>query len=105
MRELLTWYHGISVKTLSVMAQFHARYEALHPFQDGNGRTGRLILFRECLKADLTPVVIEDKFHSEIAREGLKEYRETGKTGLLEELFKEEQEEYAKKVDYFLGEE
>ena len=35
MRELLAWYHGISVKTLSVMAQFHARYEALHPFQDG----------------------------------------------------------------------
>ena len=104
MRELLAWYHGISVKTLSVMAQFHARYEALHPFQDGNGRTGRLILFRECLKADLTPVVIEDKFRGRYI-EGLKEYRETGKTGLLEELFKEEQEEYAKKVDYFLGEE
>lgn len=86
------------------MAQFHARYEALHPFQDGNGRTGRLILFRECLKADLTPVVIEDKFRGRYI-EGLKEYRETGKTGLLEELFKEEQEEYAKKVDYFLGEE
>ena len=103
MRELLAWYHGISVKTLSVTAQFHARYEALHPFQDGNGRTGRLILFRECLKADLMPVVIEDKFRGRYI-EGLKEYRETGKTGLLEELFMEEQEEYAKKVDYFLGE-
>ena len=103
MRELLAWYHGISVKTLSVMAQFHGRYEALHPFQDGNGRTGRLILFRECLKADLTPVVIEYK-HRVRYIEGLKEYRETGKTGLLEQLFMEEQEEYAKKVDYFLGE-
>ena len=104
MRELLTWYHKIPDKTLSVMAQFHTRYEALHPFQDGNGRTGRLILVRVCLKADLTPVVIEYK-HRVRYIEGLKEYRETGKTGLLEELFKEEQEEYAKKVDYFLGEE
>ena len=89
--------------SFSAMAQFHARYKALHPFQDGNGRTGRLILFRECLKADLTPVVIEDKFRGRYI-EGLKEYRETGKAGLLEELFMEEQEEYAKKVDYFLGE-
>ena len=103
MLEFLAWYHEISAKTLSVMAQFHARYEALHPFQDGNGRTGRLILFRECLKADLMPVVIEDKFRGRYI-EGLKEYRETGMTGLLEELFKEEQKEYAKKVDYFLGE-
>ena len=104
MQELLAWYHEIPVKTLAIMAQFHARYESLHPFQDGNGRTGRLILFRECLKADLTPVVIEDKFRGRYI-EGLKEYRETGKAGLLEELFMEEQEEYAKKVDYFLGEE
>ena len=99
----IAWYHEISAKTLSVMAQFHGRYEALHPFQDGNGRTGRLILFRECLKADLTPVVIEYK-HRVRYIEGLKEYRETGKTVLLEQLFMEEQEEYAKKVDYFLGE-
>ena len=103
MRELLTWYHKIPDKTLSVMAQFHTRYEALHPFQDGNGRTGRLILFRECLKADLTSVVIEDKYRTRYI-EGLKEYRETGKTALLEALFTEEQKEYAKKVDYFLGE-
>ena len=96
MRELLAWYHEIPDKTLSVMAQFHARYEALHPFQDGN-------VFRECLKADLTPVVIEDKYRTRYI-EGLKEYRETGKTALLEALFTEEQKEYAKKVDYFLGE-
>lgn len=48
-------------------------------------------------------MVIEDKFRGRYI-EGLKEYRETGKAGLLEELFMEEQEEYAKKVDYFLGE-
>lgn len=103
-QELLAWYHEIPVKTLAIMAQFHARYEALHPFQDGNGRTGRLILFRECLKADLTPVVIEDR-HRNRYMGGLKEYRETGETALLQELLQEEQLEYAKKVDYFLGEE
>ncbi|WP_415930057.1 Fic family protein [Zhenpiania hominis] len=104
MQELLAWYHEIPVKTLAIMAQFHARYESLHPFQDGNGRTGRLILFRECLKADLTPVVIEDR-HRNRYMGGLKEYRETGETALLQELLQEEQLEYAKKVDYFLGEE
>ena len=104
MQELLAWYHEIPVKTLAIMAQFHARYESLHPFQDGNGRTGRLILFRECLKADLMPVVIEDR-HRLRYMGGLKEYRETGETALLQELFQEEQLEYAKKVDYFLGEE
>lgn len=104
MQELLAWYHEIPVKTLAIMAQFHAQYESLHPFQDGNGRTGRLILFRECLKADLMPVVIEDR-HRLRYMGGLKEYRETGETALLQELFQEEQLEYAKKVDYFLGEE
>ena len=104
MQELLAWYHEIPVKTLAIMAQFHARYESLHPFQDGNGRTGRLILFRECLKADLIPVVIEDRHRNRYIG-GLKEYRETGETALLQELFQEEQLEYAKKVDYFLGEE
>ena len=103
-QELLAWYHEIPVKPLAIMAQFHARYESLHPFQDGNGRTGRLILFRECLKADLTPVVIEDR-HRNRYMGGLKEYRETGETALLQELLQEEQLEYAKKVDYFLGEE
>lgn len=103
-QELLAWYHEIPVKTLAIMAQFHARYESLHPFQDGNGRTGRLILFRECLKADLIPVVIEDR-HRNRYMGGLKEYRETGETALLQELLQEEQLEYAKKVDYFLGEE
>lgn len=85
MRELLEWYHG-SEKTLEVMAEFHARYESLHPFQDGNGRTGRLILFRECLKSGLVPIIIEDQYRPEYL-EGLKEYREPGKTGQLLSLF------------------
>ncbi len=104
MDELLIWYHGISEKTLAVMAEFHACYESIHPFQDGNGRTGRLILFRECLKAELMPVVLEDQYRTKYI-DGLKEYRENGTTSLLQELFVEEQKKYAEKVRYFLGEE
>ena len=104
MKELLDWYHSQPEIELSYLAEFHAKYEAIHPFQDGNGRTGRLILFRECLKANLIPFVIEDQYRMKYI-EGLKEYRETGKTGVLEELFAEEQKKYAEKAAYFLCEE
>ena len=100
MKELLLWYHGLADKTLELQAVFHARYEAIHPFQDGNGRTGRLILFRECLKAGLTPVIIEDMFRMEYI-EGLKEFRKNGTVKLLMDLFLREQEEYNKKAAYF----
>ena len=102
MEGLLGWYAAVPGKTLQVMAEFHARYESIHPFQDGNGRTGRLILFRECLKAGLVPVVIEDRLRMRYL-EGLKEYRDEGKTAILEELFAEEQEVYFEKIRYFLG--
>ena len=49
MYSLMEWY-GDQIVGISVLAEFHVRYENIHPFQDGNGRTGRLILFRECLK-------------------------------------------------------
>ncbi len=101
MQELLAWYHDVPDKKLPVMAEFHARYESIHPFQDGNGRTGRLILFRECLKADIVPVVIEDRYRMKYI-EGLKEYRDIGKTAILQELFLEEQSKYAEKISYFL---
>lgn len=48
MRELLSWYEKQSVVSMETLAIFHAKYELIHPFQDGNGRTGRMILFREC---------------------------------------------------------
>lgn len=57
MHNLLKWYHG-QKKTMEVLARFHARYESIHPFQDSNGRTGRMILFRENLKYDqLSPFI------------------------------------------------
>lgn len=97
---LLTWYFKQNV-TISVLAEFHARYESIHPFQDGNGRTGRLILFRECLKNGIIPVVIED-INRNMYLEGLKKYRQEKNVTQLVELFKKEQNFYLEKCNYFM---
>lgn len=99
MQELLQWYQE-KEKNLSILAEFHARYECIHPFQDGNGRTGRMILFRECLIADLMPVVILDQ-HRETYISGLQEYRKDGTVSVLLKLFEEEQKIYGEKIAYF----
>ncbi len=96
---LMDWYHNQEI-SISVLAEFHARYESIHPFQDGNGRTGRLILFRECLKNGIVPVVIEDANRDEYL-EALKEYREEKSTDKLAALFKTEQQFYFEKCRYF----
>lgn len=100
MSLLLDWYHSQRV-ALFVLAEFHARYESIHPFQDGNGRTGRLILFRECLKNGIMPVVIEDVNRNEYL-EGLKEYREEKELNKLILLFKKEQQFYMEKCNCFI---
>ena len=100
MQELLNWYHNQKIH-IAVLAEFHARYESIHPFQDGNGRTGRLILFRECLRNGIPPVVIEDSNRSEYL-EALKEYKESSKLDKMVKLFEKEQEYYYKKASYFI---
>ncbi len=100
MSVLLEWY-GQKKVDVSTLAEFHARYESIHPFQDGNGRTGRLILFRECLKHGVAPVVIEDAKRN-MYLEALKEYRISKTVEKLTELFKLEQEIYYKNCQYFM---
>lgn len=100
MRFLMDWYSNQKVN-ISVLAGFHVRYESIHPFQDGNGRTGRLILFRECLKNGIVPVVIEDINRNEYL-EGLKEYREEKSLDKLIGLFQREQHFYLEKCKYFM---
>ena len=97
---LLEWYLKQDV-TLAVLAEFHARYESIHPFQDGNGRTGRLILFRECLKNGIVPTVIEDANRNEYL-EALKKYREEKSLNKLISLFEKEQQFYLEKCKYFM---
>lgn len=102
MTELLNWYHtqDVSLKTL---AEFHARYEIIHPFQDGNGRTGRIILFRECLRHDISPFIIEDANRPEYL-EALKAYRQNDTVTELTTLLQKEQEFYFNQCEYFFTE-
>ena len=100
MNVLIDWYFKQEVN-IAILAEFHARYESIHPFQDGNGRTGRLIIFRECLKNEIVPVVIEDANRNEYL-DALKEYREKKSLGKLIVLFEKEQQFYLEKCKYFM---
>lgn len=59
-RKLLKKYNSIKTPTIEDIIDFHHRFECIHPFQDGNGRVGRLIMFRECLRMGITPFIISD---------------------------------------------
>lgn len=100
MSELLAWYWQQD-KTIATLAEFHARYEMIHPFQDGNGRTGRMILFRESLKSDQAdPFIITDDNRSKYI-EGLTEYRTEHRTDKLQALIKQETDAYRSECEYF----
>ena len=101
MGKLLNWYHE-QEKDIKTLAEFHARYEAIHPFQDGNGRTGRLLLFRESLKYEtLSPFIILDDDRNAYI-EGLKEYRESKKVDKLVQLMEKEMKSYYEECQYFM---
>lgn len=101
MVELLEWYEAQNV-SMETLAEFHAKYEAIHPFQDGNGRTGRIILFRECLVNGMLPVILEDDNRMEYIG-GLSVYRKTGSIEALTKLFLKEQEVYRQQVLKFIS--
>lgn len=60
MKELLLHYHSIEKKNFEDIINFHYQFEIIHPFQDGNGRVGRLIMFKECLANNIVPFIIDD---------------------------------------------
>lgn len=93
MTDLLEWYHTLPQRTLGDLAKFHADYEAIHPFQDGNGRTGRMILFKECLANNIVPFIIRDDRKVEYYH-ALNAAQTKGIYETLEHLFLDEQSEY-----------
>ena len=60
MQKLLAHYHSIEQKTMEDILAFHQQFEAIHPFQDGNGRVGRLVMFKECLANNIVPFIIDE---------------------------------------------
>ncbi|MDO5569774.1 MAG: Fic family protein [bacterium] len=101
MKNLLEWYKKISTKKLEDIIEFHVRFEKIHPFQDGNGRVGRMIIFRECLVNDIMPFYIEDRNKAFYLR-GIKEYQLNNEKGYLLDTCLNSQDNYEKLVKYFL---
>ena len=71
--KLLKSYNELKSVNIEDIINFHHKFESIHPFEDGNGRTGRLIMFKECLKNNITPFIIDDE-HKLFYYRGLREY-------------------------------
>lgn len=98
MRELLKKYNSLSDKTFEDIVAFHVEFEKIHPFQDGNGRVGRLLLFKECLKNNIVPFIIEDDLKMFYYR-GLKEWN--NEKGYLLDTCLTAQDRFKAYLDYF----
>ena len=99
MTILLDWYNSLSNVSLEDIMEFHVRFERIHPFGDGNGCVGRMIMFKECLKNNIMPFIILDKDKPFYMR-GLKEYK-NDKMFLIDTI-KNEQDIYEKICDELL---
>lgn len=91
-------YHQKEIITFEDIVDFHFQFERIHPFQDGNGRVGRLIIFKECLANDIVPFIIEDD-HKFFYYRGLTEY--PLKKGYLIDTCLSAQDNYKSMISYF----
>lgn len=97
--DLLQWYKSLKNVTLEDIIEFHVRFEVIHPFGDGNGRVGRMIMFKECLKNNIMPFIVLDRDKPYYMR-GLKEYK-NDKMFLID-IIKNEQDIYKKVCEELL---
>lgn len=98
MKELLRSYNAIKEKTLEEIIAFHYEFELIHPFQDGNGRVGRLILFKECLRNGIVPFIIDEELKMFYYR-GLHEWK--SERGYLMDTCLSAQDKLKAYLDYF----
>lgn len=97
-KKLLDEYKNIKNKDINTIIWFHQRFETIHPFQDGNGRVGRLIIFKECLHYNIIPFIITDDLKLFYYR-GLKEWN--NEKGYLIDTCLTAQDRYKKYLEYF----
>ena len=96
--KLLNKYNKKQTVSFDYILDFHVKFERIHPFQDGNGRVGRIIMFKECLKYNIVPFIIEDNLKMYYYR-GLKEW--DNEKGYLRDTCLTAQDRYKQYLDYF----
>ena len=98
MKALIAYYNNSKEKSFDDLLDFHYRFESIHPFQDGNGRVGRLILFKECLRNGIVPFIISDDLKMFYYR-GLKNWKD--ERGYLRDTCLTAQDRFKVVLDYF----
>ena len=100
MFNLLSDYNELETVTLKDIADFHYKFEKIHPFQDGNGRIGRFIILKQCLEWNIDLIAIDDKYDDEY-REALYKAQKTGDSEDLVTVFKKCQNRLDEKLEKY----